>query len=58
MNLVNHNIELVKELKIYMLKEIEEFHKRGYIRGKKYKELVEYETKKLDERIKTMESLL
>jgi hypothetical protein len=53
-NLVGHNIELIKELKIHMLKRIDEYNSLGFIKEDKYEELVEYETKKMDERLKMM----
>ncbi|SEN42223.1 hypothetical protein SAMN04487895_101480 [Paenibacillus sophorae] len=58
MNLVGHNMALVEELKIHMLKRIELYEKRGFIKKGKYKELVEFETKAMDERLETMKQWL
>ncbi|QWU14189.1 hypothetical protein KP014_19955 [Paenibacillus sophorae] len=49
---------LVEELKIHMLKRIELYEKRGFIKKGKYKELVEFETKAMDERLETMKQWL
>lgn len=58
LNLVGHNIQLVKELKIHTLKRLEMYNKYGFIKEEKYKELVKLETDYLDDRLKMMESLL
>lgn len=58
LNLVGHNIQLVKELKIHTLKRLEMYNKYGFIKEDKYEELVQLETDYLDDRLKMMESLL
>ncbi|MDP9675400.1 hypothetical protein J2W97_001383 [Paenibacillus jamilae] len=58
LNLVGHNIQLVKELKIHTLKRLEMYNKYGFIKEEKYEELVKLETDYLDDRLKMMESLL
>lgn len=58
MNLVGHNIHLVEQLKIHMIERLEEYHKGGFIVEGRYEELLEKETKALDERLDTMRELL
>lgn len=58
MNLVGHNIELIKELKTHTLNRFKIYKKLGYIVDEKYDELVKLETEYLDSRIRTMESFL
>ncbi|QNR65068.1 MULTISPECIES: hypothetical protein [Paenibacillus] len=58
MNLVGHNIELIKELKTHTLKRLEMYNKYGFIKEEKYEELVKLETDYLDDRLKMMESFL
>lgn len=58
MNLVGHNLELVKELKIHTLKRINEYNKYGFIKEERFQELIDFETKVMDERIEVMSEWL
>lgn len=58
MNLVGHNIGLVEQLKIHMIKKLNEYHKDGFIVEGRFEELLEKETKVLNERIETLRGLL
>lgn len=58
MNLVGHNTGLIEELKIHTIKKLNEYHKEGYIVEGKFDELMEKETKGLDQRIKDMSEWL
>lgn len=58
MNLVGHNIWLVEQLKIHMVNKLDEYHKSGFIVEGRYEELVEKETKALDERLEVMKEWL
>jgi hypothetical protein len=56
--LVGHNLELVKELKIHTLKRINEYNKYGFIKEERFQELIDFETKVMDERIEVMSEWL
>ncbi|WP_191089428.1 hypothetical protein [Paenibacillus spiritus] len=58
MNLVGHDMVLIEELKKYMLKRIELYNRKGFIKKNKYDELVDFETKALNERLETMKQWL
>ncbi|WP_405169476.1 hypothetical protein [Paenibacillus sp. FSL H3-0286] len=58
MNLVGHNIWLVEQLKIHMIKKLEEYNKDGFIVEGRYQELLDKETKALDERLEVMKEWL
>jgi len=58
LNLVGHNIWLVEQLKIHMVNKLDEYHKSGFIVEGRYEELVEKETKALDERLEVMKEWL
>lgn len=58
MNLVGHNIWLVEQLKIHMLKKLEEFNNGGFIVEGRYEELLKKEAKALDERLEVMKEWL
>ncbi|WP_179086236.1 MULTISPECIES: hypothetical protein [Paenibacillus] len=58
MNLVGHNIWLVEQLKIHMLKKLEGFNRDGFIAEGRFEELLENETKALDERLEAMKEWL
>lgn len=58
MNLVGHNIGLVEQLKIHMIKKLNEYHNEGFIVEGRFEELLGKETRALDERIETMRGLL
>jgi hypothetical protein len=49
---------LVEELKIHMIKKLNEYHNDGFIVEDRFEELLQKETKALDERIETMCGLL
>lgn len=58
MNLVGHDIELVKELKIHMIKKLNEYNEDGFIKEDKFEELLEKESNALDQRIEVMSKWL
>ncbi|WP_342423058.1 hypothetical protein [Paenibacillus sp. FSL E2-0178] len=58
MNLVGHNMALVEELKKFMIKRIEGFNNKGYIKEDKYEKMLDEEIKSFDERLETMREWL
>ncbi|MEK4006559.1 hypothetical protein [Paenibacillus sp. FSL H3-0333] len=58
MNLVGHNIGLVEQLKMHMIKKLNEYHRDGFIVEGKFQELLIRETAALDERLEVMKEWL